>query len=74
MGISDVSRPGSYVKDYLYLHGLHKVERFFEESDDEKKRRLFAGKIRIEDLPLVIKLVNDGYLSPPRYLPGFVAG
>jgi len=74
MGISDVSRPGSYVKDYLYLHGLHKVERFFEESDDEKKRLLFAGKIRIEDLPLVIKLVNDGYLSPPRYLPGFVAG
>lgn len=74
MGISDTSKPGSYVKDYLYLHGLHKVERFFEQSSDKEKRLLYAGKIRIEDLPLVTRLVDDGYMSPPRHLPGFITG
>lgn len=63
-------RGGGYIKDHIYLEGYLKVKKFVNEGGDLKK--LFVGKIGIEDLELVNELLADGVISTAKYLPKFI--
>lgn len=63
-------RGGGYIKDHVYLDGNRKVKDFVETDGDFKT--LYVGKVGIEDLPLVRKLVGEGTLREAKYIPRFV--
>ncbi len=63
-------RGGGYIKDHVYLKGYLKVKDFAKKKGDFKT--LYVGKVAIEDLPLVEKLLRDGILKKPKYLPDFL--
>ncbi len=73
LGIADTSVPGVFTKDYTYLHGLDLLREFFAVNPElEQRTPLFAGKIGLDDIPLVSELIDARYLLPPRYLPDFL--
>ena len=65
-----VYRGGGYVKDHLYLQGFLEVNEFIEKGGDAKK--LFIGKIAINDLPLVDKMIQAGILNEAKIIPSFI--
>lgn len=65
-----VFRGGGFYKDYLYLKGYYQVKDFIKNNGDIKD--LYFGKIGIQHLPLVKKLVKAGILKKTKYLPDFV--
>lgn len=65
-----VHRGGGYIKDHVYLAGYLKVKKFAEKNGDFKT--LYIGKVSIENLPLVRKLLQQGVLKKAKYLPHFL--
>jgi len=63
-------RGGGYIKDHVYLDGNRKVKEFATTNGDFNK--LYIGKIGIEDLPLVEKLLQKGILKEAKYKPNFL--
>lgn len=61
--------PG-FTKDVIYAQGLDKVTRFWLDSGDLSL--LFTGKVGLEWLPLVQRLLNEGKLVAPYCLPEFL--
>ncbi len=61
-----VYRGGGFTKDYLYLQGFHQMLNAYENCPDF--HHLLAGKVSIEQLPLVTRLINKGYLNAPTYI------
>lgn len=67
-----VYRGGGFTKDYVYLRGFHEMLNAYETS--ESFNNLLCGKTAIEYLPVINKLVDKGYLIPPKYVtPAFAA-
>lgn len=66
-GLEDTSLPGAFTKDLCYLKGFFEVESYFNNGGDARK--LFVGKIRLEDIDFLEKIPN---MKPPRYLPNWV--
>ncbi|MBI5754821.1 DUF1704 domain-containing protein [Candidatus Peregrinibacteria bacterium] len=66
-GLEDTSLPGAFTKDIIYLKGFFEIEEYVAKGGDLKK--LFIGKISLEDLDLVSKIPN---LKPPKFLPEWV--
>lgn len=60
-------RGGGYIKDHLYLKGKLEVDEFAKTDADFKS--LYVGKVGIQDLPLVRKLLDQGTLKQPKYFP-----
>lgn len=58
-----VYRGGGFTKDYLYFQGLHKMLNAYETRDDFTN--MLCGKVSIEHLDLVTRLVGKGYLEKP---------
>ena len=68
---SRVYRGGGYTKDYLYLQGFHQMLNAYETS--EHFNLLLAGKVSLNHLPLIQRLINKGYLLPPKYISPAIA-
>jgi len=67
----------AFAKDTVYLRGLVEVHTFFRQSlrDDRLRqcRRLFAGKMTLDDVRRFDPLFDDGTLASPRWLPHWAA-
>jgi len=67
----------AFTKDTVYVRGLLGVHTFFRWALRRKKLRLcrllFAGKMTIADVQRFEPMFDCGALSPPRYLPTWVA-
>jgi len=63
-------RGGGYIKDHVYLEGLTIVKDFAAKGGDFKT--LYVGKVGIDHLPLVEKLLEEGVLQEAKYLPKFI--
>lgn len=61
-----VYRGGGFTKDYLYLQGFHQMLNAYESSADFNL--LLAGKVSLDYLPIIARLVNKGYLLPPALI------
>ena len=61
----------------MYLRGLIGVHTFFRHSLQQDRlrlcRRLFAGKMTLDDVAAFEPLFEDGVLAPPRWLPRWVS-
>lgn len=66
-----VYRGGGFTKDYLYLQGLHQMLNAFETRKDFAN--LMCGKVAIDYLPIVSRLVEKGYLVKPTYIAPAIA-
>lgn len=66
-GLSDTSEHGAFTKGVAYFRGQRAVEQFLKDGGDMK--RLYVGKVAIEDLSLV-EAVQD--LKSPLVLPHFL--
>lgn len=63
-GMGDTSKPGAFTKDLVYERGRYAIAKYLEDGGDIK--RLYVGRVAIEDLELVEKLPE---LKPPILLP-----
>ena len=65
-----------FTKDVVYLDGLVRVHNFIRavvsRGRNDVLELLFSGKMELDDMPLMIKLKEEGMLVPPRYLPDWV--
>lgn len=66
-----VYRGGGFTKDHLYLQGLHQMLNAYETTDDFN--HLLAGKVSLEQLPIVSRLIEKGLLNPPKYISPAIA-
>ncbi|HJS34260.1 MAG TPA: tyrosine/phenylalanine carboxypeptidase domain-containing protein, partial [Pseudoxanthomonas sp.] len=61
----------------VYLRGLIGVHTFFRRSLQQDRlrlcRRLFAGKMTLEDVTMFEPMFDAGVLVPPRWLPSWVS-
>ncbi len=68
-----VAGGGPFTKDVCYLDGLLRVTNFLRvalvKGHLEYVPLFFAGKIEVEDVPLVGRLVREGLARPPEHLP-----
>jgi len=65
-GLTDTSKPGAYTKDYLYLDGYYKVKKFLGENKEEGLKKLYYGRMDLEQIPLLSQLEG---LREPEFLP-----
>lgn len=67
----------AFTKDTVYLRGLIGVHTFFRRSLQQDRlrlcRRLFAGKMTLEDVGMFEPMFEAGVLVPPRWLPSWVS-
>ena len=62
-----------FTKDLVYLDGFIRVYNFFRSSISQGKieciELLFAGKMDLDDLPVVYSMYKDGLVSKPSFIP-----
>jgi len=62
-----------FTKDLVYLDGFIRVYNFFRSSISQGKieciELLFAGKMELDDLPVVYSMYKDGMVSKPNFIP-----
>lgn len=63
-------RGGGYIKDHVYLDGYFKVRDLYLNTND--LMYLYVGKIGIQHIPYVKRLVLKGVLNKPKTLPLFL--
>jgi len=63
-------RGGGFVKDHVYLEGYLMVKKFAEAGGDFRK--LYVGKVGLDDLDLVEDLLKEKVIDEPRFLPEFL--
>ncbi|MDO3384793.1 flavohemoglobin expression-modulating QEGLA motif protein [Gilvimarinus sp. SDUM040013] len=66
-----VYRGGGFTKDCLYLKGFHQVINAFETRKDFNN--LMCGKLSIEHLDKITRLIGKGVLQQPKYISPAVA-
>ena len=66
-GLGDTAAPGAFTKGLVYFRGSLAIEEFTKNGGD--LRKLYIGKIAIEDLPLISQIpgIKDPVLLP-KYL------
>ena len=66
-----VYRGGGFTKDYLYLQGFHQILNLYESCDNFNN--LLVGKTSINYLDTITRLIDKGYLYPPKIItPAFL--
>ncbi len=62
-----------FTKDMVYLDGLLRVHNFLRVVVSSGKAKLlpllFAGKMDLKDIDVMIKLEERGLIDPPKYMP-----
>ncbi|GLQ29662.1 flavohemoglobin expression-modulating QEGLA motif protein [Litoribrevibacter albus] len=66
-----VYRGGGFTKDYLYLQGFHQMLHAYENQRDFT--HLLAGKVSLEQLPIISQLIEKEYLVAPQYISPAIA-
>jgi uncharacterized protein (TIGR02421 family) len=66
-----VYRGGGFTKDYLYLQGFHQMLNAYESRPDF--HNLLSGKVSLEQLDLVTRLIDKGYLRAPHSISPAIA-
>jgi len=66
-----VYRGGGFTKDYLYLQGLHQMLNAYESRPDFNN--LLSGKVSIEHLSVITRLIDKGYLLKPELISPAIA-
>lgn len=66
-----VYRGGGLTKDYLYLQGFHQMLNAYENLADFNL--LLAGKVSLDYLGIVSRLIQKGYLLPPKLISPSIA-
>lgn len=66
-----VYRGGGFTKDYLYLQGLHQMLNAYENRPDFNN--LLSGKVSIEHLSVITRLIDKGYLLKPELISPAIA-
>lgn len=66
-GLEDTVQPGGYTKDLVYLSGRQAVQKYNDAGGSLEL--LFVGKIALEQVTDIQRLLSGGILKPPRYLP-----
>tara|TARA_A100001015_G_C14989199_1_gene713032 strand:- start:175 stop:1428 length:1254 start_codon:yes stop_codon:yes gene_type:complete len=65
-----------FTKDIVYLDGLVRVHNFFRSAILRGKKNaieiLFSGKVDLEDVPILLKMKNEGLIETPIFLPEWV--
>tara|TARA_B100000959_G_scaffold134090_1_gene140513 strand:- start:1827 stop:3071 length:1245 start_codon:yes stop_codon:yes gene_type:complete len=65
-----------FTKDIVYLDGLVRIHNFIRavvsQGRHDALELLFAGKMELDDMPMVIKMNKEGLIRPPKYLPDWV--
>ena len=65
-----------FTKDVVYLDGLVRVHNFIRavvlRGRIDVLELLFAGKMELDDMPVMLELKKEGMLIPPRYFPDWV--
>jgi len=68
-----VSGGAPFTKDIVYLDGMIRVHNFFRAAVNKGKldalEMLFAGKMNLDDIPIILKMKNEGLVNKPKYLP-----
>lgn len=52
-GLTDTSAPAVFTKDRVYFSGYHRLRAYYRARGTAGIRRLYLGKIKLEDLPLL---------------------
>jgi Uncharacterized protein conserved in bacteria len=64
-----------FTKDGCYLDGLLRVTNFLRiavvKGQSQLVRMLFVGKLAVDDTPLFDRLVREGLVNEPTYLPAW---
>lgn len=64
-----------FTKDVCYLDGLLRVTNFLRialvKGQTEYVRLLFAGKLAVEDVPLFGRLLREGLVKEPQFMPAW---
>lgn len=72
-GVLDGGAP--FTKDAIYQRGYCRVFNFIrhtvENAELDLLQAFFAGKMSVDDAPLVAALVDEGLVAPALYLPGW---
>jgi hypothetical protein len=64
-GLSDTSKPGGFLKDFIYLQGELQVQKYFRNGGTIED--IYAGKIPISDISLIEKgILKKGTLFPKK--------
>ena len=62
-----------FTKDSVYLDGMIKVHTFFlwamQSHRVDYLQALFCGRMALEDIPLLVVLLKNGGVAPPKFLP-----
>lgn len=62
-------RGGGYMKDHVYLSGYYKVKQYVKDGGDLEI--LYVGKVGLQHIPRIEKLLSEEKLVPPLYFPDF---
>ena len=65
-----------FTKDIVYLDGLVRIHNFMRavisRGRHDVLELLFAGKMDLDDMPIILEMKNEGMVTPPKYLPDWV--
>ena len=61
-GFHDTSKPGAFLKDFIYMSGIEKVKKFLSHDKKTKIRKLYTGKIGLGDMGFAQRLRSDSEL------------
>ena len=65
-----------FTKDIVYLDGLVRVHNFFRSAilrgNKDAIEVLFSGKVDLDDIPILLRMREDGLLQKPNFLPNWV--
>lgn len=61
-----VHRGGGFTKDFLYLTGLKKVYEYYQKGEDLSL--LLTGKVTLENLPVIKKMMKMGLAVPSKHI------
>lgn len=68
-GLRDTSKSGVFMKDRIYFSGYHKVSQYIEYRGKEGCEKLYMGKVRVEDIPMLER--HEGLQWKARHLPSW---
>lgn len=66
-----IYRGGGFTKDFLYLQGFHQMLNAYETRPDFNN--LLSGKVSIDHLPLITRLIERQYLVGPKLISPAIA-
>lgn len=69
-GLEDTSLKGAFTQGLHYVSGLMKIWKYI--ANGGNLSILYVGKVGLEDVDAVSRLIEKGELKEPRFLPNFL--